>query len=72
MRVLLTGALGNIGLSTLEALPVEGHDVVAFDQLPARGARSSSVPFVTRGLVLGSCRRQDGLRSASRRCVAFA
>jgi hypothetical protein len=29
--VLLTGALGNIGLSTLEALLEEGHDVVAFD-----------------------------------------
>jgi len=31
MKVLLTGALGNVGLSTLEALLEEGHDVVAFD-----------------------------------------
>lgn len=31
MKVLLTGAMGNIGLATLEALLVEGHDVVAFD-----------------------------------------
>jgi nucleoside-diphosphate-sugar epimerase len=31
MRVLLTGALGNIGSHTLHALLEEGHDVVAFD-----------------------------------------
>lgn len=31
MKVLLTGALGNVGLSTLAALLDEGHDVVAFD-----------------------------------------
>jgi nucleoside-diphosphate-sugar epimerase len=31
MRVLLTGALGNIGSHTLHALLKEGHDVVAFD-----------------------------------------
>lgn len=38
MKVLLTGALGNIGLATLEALLAEGHDVVAFD-LESRRAR---------------------------------
>ena len=31
MKVLLTGAFGNIGSSTVEALLAEGHDVVAFD-----------------------------------------
>ena len=31
MRVLLTGALGNIGSHTVDALLEEGHDVVAFD-----------------------------------------
>ena len=31
MRVLLTGALGNIGLHTVRGLLEEGHDVVAFD-----------------------------------------
>jgi nucleoside-diphosphate-sugar epimerase len=38
MKVLLTGAMGNIGFSTLEALVVEGHDIVAFD-LESRRAR---------------------------------
>jgi nucleoside-diphosphate-sugar epimerase len=38
MKVLLTGALGNIGLPTLEALVAEGHDVIAFD-LESRRAR---------------------------------
>ena len=38
MKVLLTGALGNIGFFTLQALLAEGHDVVAFD-LESRRAR---------------------------------
>ncbi len=44
MKVLLTGALGNIGLSTLEALLDEGHDVVAFD-LESRRARKLASRF---------------------------
>ena len=40
MKVLLTGAMGNIGFSTLEALLVEGHDVVAFDLESRRGAQT--------------------------------
>jgi nucleoside-diphosphate-sugar epimerase len=31
MKVLLTGALGNVGSATVDALLEEGHDVVAFD-----------------------------------------
>ncbi len=44
MKVLLTGAMGNIGFSTLEALLVEGHDVVAFD-LESRRARKLASGF---------------------------
>jgi nucleoside-diphosphate-sugar epimerase len=42
MKVLLTGAMGNIGLSTLEALLVERHDVVAFDLASRRAHRLAS------------------------------
>jgi nucleoside-diphosphate-sugar epimerase len=42
MKVLLAGALGNIGLSTLEALLVERHDVVAFDLASRRAHRLAS------------------------------
>jgi nucleoside-diphosphate-sugar epimerase len=38
MKVLLTGALGNIGSNTVDALLAEGHDVIAFD-LESRRAR---------------------------------
>jgi nucleoside-diphosphate-sugar epimerase len=39
MRVLLTGALGNVGSSTVDALLEEGHDVVAFDLESPRARR---------------------------------
>lgn len=42
MRVLVTGALGNIGLYTVVALLEEGHDVVAFDLESANGRKSAS------------------------------
>jgi nucleoside-diphosphate-sugar epimerase len=42
MKVLLTGALGNIGLYTLDALLEEGHDVVAFDLESPRGRKVAS------------------------------
>jgi nucleoside-diphosphate-sugar epimerase len=42
MRVLLTGALGNVGLYTADALLEEGHDVVAFDLESRRARRSAS------------------------------
>lgn len=44
MKVLLTGALGNIGLATLAALLAEGHDVVGFD-LESRRARQLASGF---------------------------
>jgi len=42
MKVLLTGAMGNIGFSTLEGLLAEGHDVVAFDLESRRAQKLSS------------------------------
>ncbi len=44
MKVLVTGALGNIGFATVEALLIEGHDVVAFD-LESRRARQLASGF---------------------------
>ncbi|HEY7053645.1 MAG TPA: NAD(P)-dependent oxidoreductase [Mycobacterium sp.] len=44
MKVMVTGALGNIGFFTLEALLAEGHDVVAFD-LESRRARKLASRF---------------------------
>ena len=42
MKVLLTGAMGNIGFSTLKALLAQGHDVVAFDLQSRRGKKLAS------------------------------
>jgi len=42
MKVLLTGALGNIGFSTLEALLEAGHDVVALDLESPRARKLAS------------------------------
>jgi len=64
MKVLLTGALGNIGLPTLEALLVEGHDVVAFD-LESRRARKLASGFDDRvHFVWGDITRPESLQSA--------
>jgi nucleoside-diphosphate-sugar epimerase len=64
MRVLLTGALGNIGLSTLQALLVEGHDVVAFD-LESRRARKLASRFDGRVHVIwGDITRPESIRHA--------
>jgi nucleoside-diphosphate-sugar epimerase len=64
MRVLLTGALGNIGLATLEALLVAGHDVVAFD-LESRASRKLVAGFDGRArFVWGDITRPESLRSA--------
>jgi nucleoside-diphosphate-sugar epimerase len=47
MKVLLTGAMGNVGFSTLRSLLAEGHAVVSFD-LETRRARKLSAGFDTR------------------------
>ena len=44
MKVLLTGALGNVGEYTIKSLLDEGHDVVAFDLLtPAAKRRAAKI-----------------------------
>ena len=64
MKVLVTGALGNIGFSTVEALLVEGHDVVAFD-LESRRARQLASGFDGRvQFVWGDITNPESLRFA--------
>ncbi len=64
MKVLLTGALGSIGVATLAALLQEGHDVVAFD-LDSPRARSLSSGFAGRArFVWGDITNTASLRDA--------
>ena len=64
MKVLLTGALGSIGLATLAALLQEGHDVVAFD-LESPRARSLASGFDGRAhFVWGDITNPESLRHA--------
>jgi nucleoside-diphosphate-sugar epimerase len=64
MKVLLTGALGNVGFSTLAALLAEGHDVVAFD-LESPRARKLAGPFNGRvRFVWGNVTHPESLRTA--------
>jgi nucleoside-diphosphate-sugar epimerase len=64
MKVLLTGALGNIGLFAMEALLAEGHDVVAFD-LESRRARKLASGFDGQvHFVWGDITRPESLRKA--------
>src|SRR5262245_33709410 len=42
MRVLLTGALGNIGSHTVAALLAEGHEVVAFDLASPKARKTAA------------------------------
>ena len=64
MRVLLTGALGNIGLAALQALLLEGHDVVAFD-LESRRARKLASGFYGQAhFVWGDITRPQSLQHA--------
>lgn len=64
MKVLLTGALGNIGSHTLDALLAEGHDVVAFDLESAR-ARKLAARFDERVRVCwGDITRPEAIRAA--------
>ncbi|MGO8940151.1 MAG: NAD-dependent epimerase/dehydratase family protein [Mycobacterium sp.] len=64
MKVLLTGALGSIGVATLTALLQEGHEVVAFD-LESRRARNLATSFVGRAcFVWGDITKPESLRHA--------
>jgi len=64
MKVLLTGALGNIGVPTMEALVAEGHDVIAFD-LESRRARKLASGFDGRvRFVWGDITSRESLRDA--------
>jgi nucleoside-diphosphate-sugar epimerase len=64
VKVLLTGALGNIGLATLETLTKEGHGVVAFD-LESRRARNLASGFDGRArFVWGDITNSESLRDA--------
>jgi nucleoside-diphosphate-sugar epimerase len=64
MKVLLTGAMGNIGFSTLEALLVEGHDVVAFDLESRRARRLASRLDGRAHVVWGDITDPESLRYA--------
>ena len=64
MKVLLTGALGSIGLCTLKVLLEEGHDVVAFD-LESRRARKLASGFDERvHFAWGDVTRPEAIRDA--------
>jgi len=64
MKVLLTGALGNIGMFTIDALLAEGHDVVAFD-LESPKARKLASGFQGRvRVVLGDITDRASVRAA--------
>lgn len=64
MKVLLTGALGNIGLSALQALLAEGHDVIGFD-LQSRRARHLASGFDGRAhFVWGDITNPESVRQA--------
>jgi nucleoside-diphosphate-sugar epimerase len=61
---LLTGALGNIGLATVAALLLEGHDVVGFD-LETRVNRKLAARLDGRARVIwGDITRPESLHSA--------
>ncbi|MFN2224650.1 MAG: NAD-dependent epimerase/dehydratase family protein [Anaerolineae bacterium] len=64
MNVLLTGAFGNIGTSTLDELLRQGHHVRCFD-LPTRANRTAAQGLAGRAEVLwGDLRRYDDVLAA--------
>lgn len=64
MKVLLTGALGNIGYSTLDALLLEGHDVVALELESKRARKLASGLDDRVRLVWGDITDPESLRAA--------
>lgn len=66
MNVLLTGAFGNVGISTLSALLAEGHKVRCFD-LKTRANLRASRRFRDRvELLWGDLRRREDVEAAVR------
>lgn len=64
MKILLTGAFGNIGSLTLEALIERGHQVRAFD-VPTRANRRAAQAWGERVQILwGDLRRLDDVAAA--------
>ena len=63
MKVLVTGALGNVGAYTVGALLEEGHDVVGFDLDISEGAQGRLAARPARPRRLGR-RRPTPNRSA--------
>ncbi|OBG23295.1 NAD(P)-dependent oxidoreductase [Mycobacterium sp. 852002-51057_SCH5723018] len=64
MKALVTGALGNIGLNTLEALLIDGHDVAAFDLESRRGRKLASRFDGRVRFFWGDLTRPESLRDA--------
>jgi len=64
MKVLLTGALGNIGTFTIDALLAEGHDVVAFDLESAKARRLAAGLDGRVRVVLGDITDEASVRAA--------
>src|SRR6478735_2769736 len=64
MRVLLTGAFGNIGVASLTALLREGHDVVAFDLDSRRARKLASTVDRSVRFVWGDITRPEPVRHA--------
>lgn len=64
MKVLLTGALGNIGTFTIDALLAEGHDVVAFDRESPKARRLAAGLDGRVRVVLGDITDEASVRAA--------
>ncbi len=64
MRILLTGAFGNIGVSTLDELLRQGHQVRCFD-VPSRQNRKTARQYQKNIEILwGHLRSQDDVTRA--------
>jgi nucleoside-diphosphate-sugar epimerase len=64
MKVLLTGALGNIGSHTVRALLEEGHDVVALDRESPAARKTASTLGGRVRVVWGDITDRTSLRAA--------
>lgn len=70
MRVLLTGAFGNVGVSTLEALLAKGYEVRCFD-VPTKMNRKTAAHYTKRAEIFwGDLRNIEDVRAAVDHCPA--